>query len=1659
MTSVENVCVEFRSRCSAALREMGIDPSFGLSRPGKHGKGAGAGGAHDYGETDDDTDESGFTDDEVLEDRPSNICMDITLTRRIFRHLAQVKEGDDLEVPLPFDPDEPPVVSRAVAACTSELVPYVNQSFIQSSGTMPPARAMLWNLQLGSNTDATEDTPRHRRGCLPAELLAMTLLAAQRILQVCQAHGQEHTTPTPTDCLTAHLPNLVHPLVSCTQLTPVENLLLWLASQNPLWSLGPTSAPVATSPAAPDGHQRKPAQPKPPTSPITEQPHTSTVSLHSVASYMAASIPFNRSPGFLGGTDAAATPAILPPTSHRSCLDLSRTNVPAHDIPAIVAIAHSTAQERSIWAARPSLHADSHTAPPATGHCGPHAALAPTRGGSGSPDGGAAVAQPTTASDPGCYPASARPRTATLRHRPRPVPAASADACSHTAATAQHSGAGSGSGEHITDVLLACCGLTDAAVALLSLGLSSHEYLERMDLSGNAGITEAGIHALCTLALPSPFGKLQAGGSTMIRHRPWTPTATEADAPAAHALDEKWMTQPLPLWPAGALNVPTLRLRELRLDRVPLGRGRGADTLLGTVATCSHLTGLSLRGCSIGAGAANRLRRMVELSKGLQALDVSDNRLGERGAFAIASALAHSTRLTALGLARSSLGTAGTAAIGSALQHNTALRRLDLSSNGAAAAAGLMLGRGLAAHPCLTSLLLSGNPLGETGGRAVLRAAGTRGQLRDLALHGCHLAAGCGTGIVEMFNPESPNGDYRLDLSDVNERIIASHLVHLERALGPGAWHAATLGGTPLGLSALQLEEWLVLEAVPARGVLVLQFRLPRAAVAEAVRPPPGQLSKLLQPNFAAPASTDIWRLQLLRIAVSTFCIDAACGAQIINTLRGADERVAAATSIFPTLPDPTALPALLAPLPPPQRDAVHARLGLLAFFDPGNPTGRYHLDMAVPLHRVVLCRLVSLSAQQGFWRADTTRRNLRNVIIGTREVDVPDPTVFVVPSSGHVQLDYLEYTDFVRHPRACVPTPSPVLARLRHAFAAATAASAALASGSAPRRPDTAVQFEANAHAAHTAARIAGGLRVADDADVAALRAALRTAVAWQEEEEEAAWVARIEASAAVRGVCAAKKKGRARGKAVGRGKPRPGSGGAQQEGAEAAAGKVALVGAVRGLAVDTSATSVYTAEASQGSLPDVETPPLAIPTRPSAHADDQAAEQRRSIAERGGTTAAAAPHMSAAGGPAATHDQGVAAPGTQLQVPGLLMGPLPTDGPAEAQSQAAYMLRGAGARWQAARAAVAGPGALAGTSVRDSEGPEGSGVQPAAEAAGRARASIMHALRSNLAAQRGDDSGSRLTNGPAASMHEKHADNPDAVKAEHPLLAPLRAIGMLRPAGGAVAAAAAAALLSPLQLVRAFSNTHLLSCSQLLAVLAELPPASGGEAGPPAAVAALGQQAQREWAALQGHRRLRRERERVTAVQMLFAHVADLLHFSSVMRALEPEEQVAAARRCGWLNVTPLGRRDHGHLSGLFFCLRLSREEDARLARRLAAVAVAAPTQLHACWLGLAVNGAPAAITEDERLWPTVQLFCTNRGRPDASWDAVGTLEFTFTLPTRWLRARAALQLQAALRGAAVRRRLARAADDVFPATAPEAPGSHAAIVEDSSSRAQAC
>jgi hypothetical protein len=61
----------------------------------------------------------------------------------------------------------------------------------------------------------------------------------------------------------------------------------------------------------------------------------------------------------------------------------------------------------------------------------------------------------------------------------------------------------------------------------------------------------------------------------------------------------------------------------------------------------------------------------------------------------------------------------------------------------------------------------------------------------------------------------------------------------------------------------------------------------------------------------------------------------------VLATFQAQEEKLRAAEALFPRLSDPTALGTLLSNLTPSERRIVHARLGLLAFFDASNATGR----------------------------------------------------------------------------------------------------------------------------------------------------------------------------------------------------------------------------------------------------------------------------------------------------------------------------------------------------------------------------------------------------------------------------------------------------------------------------------------------------------------------------------------------------------------------------------------------------------------------------------------------------------------------------------------------------------------------------------------------
>ena len=246
--------------------------------------------------------------------------------------------------------------------------------------------------------------------------------------------------------------------------------------------------------------------------------------------------------------------------------------------------------------------------------------------------------------------------------------------------------------------------------------------------------------------------------------------------------------------------------------------------------------------------------------------------------------------------------------------------------------------------------------------------------------------------------------DNLLICADLEQRVVASHLAGLWREHGADSWRNVTLDGAPVAMSASL--GWHA-DKLPLRGTLILEF-VSDVRVADTAVHISSERARGLLLGFTSDAVNDLWRLSYLRVFVSCFfvpgiqaaqvcliphlmcqvlqlccfaqhyfCAKRACRlkrvlagkllhkaawrvVQVLSAFTGPEEKLEAAAALFPRLTDPAQLSILLQAFVPQQRRRVHQRLGLLAFFDPANPTGRrvrIYLDCLTDAH-VHVCSL-----------------------------------------------------------------------------------------------------------------------------------------------------------------------------------------------------------------------------------------------------------------------------------------------------------------------------------------------------------------------------------------------------------------------------------------------------------------------------------------------------------------------------------------------------------------------------------------------------------------------------------------------------------------------------------------------------------------------------
>ena len=113
------------------------------------------------------------------------------------------------------------------------------------------------------------------------------------------------------------------------------------------------------------------------------------------------------------------------------------------------------------------------------------------------------------------------------------------------------------------------------------------------------------------------------------------------------------------------------------------------------------------------------------------------------------------------------------------------------------------------------------------------------------------------------------------------------------------------------------------------------------------------------------PVATDGWKLELL----DTLCLDhfftASQARHILESIDYADSRVVAAARVFTRVTDTENWPHAVAVLTGAQQHELHTMLGVLSFFSPRNPTGRYTLALASQAQFMCAMRLLDIYRAQ----------------------------------------------------------------------------------------------------------------------------------------------------------------------------------------------------------------------------------------------------------------------------------------------------------------------------------------------------------------------------------------------------------------------------------------------------------------------------------------------------------------------------------------------------------------------------------------------------------------------------------------------------------------------------------------------------------------------
>jgi len=508
-------------------------------------------------------------------------------------------------------------------------------------------------------------------------------------------------------------------------------------------------------------------------------------------------------------------------------------------------------------------------------------------------------------------------------------------------------------------------------------------------------------------------------------------------------------------------------LRTLILRGNKIGDG-GVKALLNEVPA-SNIEHLDLSDNNISPSADANVCDLIMMSPHLETLDLSSNRLSLLPVIdpnelhnppQLSEALAvRENKLTTLRLAWNRLGQEGAYQLATGLLHNEELLTLDVQHNGINERGGCVLVDAIIRNQTLERVNLDSNPLGIAGCAEMLRllqekdadklrisvkACGWMVQDRTLVDFDVP-ALPPETGVTLERVTTDANGDetktvvrrYRFQLSRPYDRFAAHRLADIAFCEPvPGeAWIQVTLQDKKFILPDAEPEpndDWL-----PCDGVLEFDFKASAATskVEEGVRHKRRrQLLHIMMKRHQEGQGRDRSDYQDKKTLTSEQAAEMLAQAM---KLKRVDKRLKTISQLYVKIVDHEHDELFTNRLKAEDLHALQEMLGPMFAFNARNATGRYVLDLSNPWHQLVACRLTELSAaekqrQIHLKLKDLSQNGNQQCWRNESYDNVPfqfSPSSFPIPTTGVLELDY---ATFVRPPKKATPLEEEVFERLR---------------------------------------------------------------------------------------------------------------------------------------------------------------------------------------------------------------------------------------------------------------------------------------------------------------------------------------------------------------------------------------------------------------------------------------------------------------------------------------------------------------------------------------------------------------------------------------------------------------------------------------------------